>query len=71
MLQKGIIQHPDIYWYVSSYNEYSRYKNQSYHRCNSKLGVSISLLGIMQKLTGTTKTYWLVESNSEFPFGHI
>lgn len=33
------------------------------------LGFSISLLGLMQKLTGTTKTYWLVESNSEFPFG--
>lgn len=33
------------------------------------LGFSISLLGIMQKLTGTTKTYWLVESDSEFPFG--
>jgi len=33
------------------------------------LGFSISLLGIMQKLTGTTKPYWVVESNSLYPFG--
>jgi hypothetical protein len=33
------------------------------------LGFSISLLGIMQKLTGTKKIYWIVESFSEFPFG--
>jgi O-antigen ligase len=33
------------------------------------LGFSISLLGIMQKLTGTKKPYWVVESFSEFPFG--
>jgi len=33
------------------------------------VGFSISLLGIMQKLTGTKKIFWIVESFSEFPFG--
>ena len=33
------------------------------------LGFSISLLGIMQKLTDTKKVYWIVESLSTFPFG--
>ncbi len=32
-------------------------------------GFLISLLGILQRLSGTTKLYWMIESPNVFPFG--